>query len=393
MKLTSILLLSLLFSSILFSQEPNEVEKIKVKAKQKRLRYHLVPEFAGYDDYTSFNYELTDNGEESFRMSGDKTMNPEVLNGKRILGDRIINKVDQGHFTIKINRTSTRLEGRKTEKRQKEGQPAYYRISFSQKDEFEIQLVDNKKDGEVLMDTTVVINYNPKFPENFLNGKTYSSAKSVEDGYKAYIKNNTMSKTLKVVRSKRLAVAFNNEAFEEVFEGKFGSNVKLVFLQTPKIKEKKTSYFADFERVTEIYDEVLDILPGGLQAHTSVNFHDEKVYTLMDEAYNLLLPFEDKKYSDAIEDKEERQEFVHLLRYSLFLTSFATSRYDEAKKHMSSMASDLGKEYEQLKGYIPSKYSDPKQKYAHLASKDFYVLLERESRLYNGHKDEYGYFK
>lgn len=390
MKSAYSIVILLLMASLSYAQSPNEISKLKVKASQKRMRYHLFPELARYDDYKTFNFELTEQGIEPLIMSSNSALNPDLLYTKRILGGEIMNKHGAaGHFTVKINRLKKTQKGRKTEKRQAQGQPAYYIITFDRQDQFEIQLVDNKKGGEILMDTVITIDYESKFPNDYIGSKKYSSSKLVEEKYKDFQKEAGMKKR----RSGTLKGAFKSEDFLAVFNGKMGSTLKLVFLQVPNIKEKKTTYFADFNRIEEIYEEVLDLLPGGLQAHDSKNFHNEKVFKLMNEAHELLLPFDNEKYYSAIEDAEERQEFIHLLRYNLFLSSFATSRYGAARKYMELMAKDLGREFEQLKSFRPTKYSQPKQKYAFLAARDFYDLLIREEHFYDLHKEEYGYFK
>jgi len=399
--LASIMMLSTGLFTFAQDLAPNSV-KLKVKSSNGLFQYSYLPEYPEYSEYEDYSVTLKDvDGKEYTTRTniGEKRDVPFAM----YYLENLTHEVSDGDFHINITRLDTRIE-KLTKKEYSSGgdnPTKLFGYTIEHKDKYAISIIDAKGDKGVIYDTTLTILGKSLFPKDYNEKLHFSNEGLALKGLDQFMYN-TDSKDFDIKKTSDLIKKHNsgktqdpqfvkktlyiliNGDLKHKLRGTISQGWYLKRIDVFEVKTKEKVY-EEINEAASLVNEAIKIMKQNYKDDVVTNFHDEKIFLMMDQAYIMLEKYRDKKYIKAL--TEDVQDLFEIgMNINIFFTAISTSRFDEANNILKD-----------IKVFMEG-VSDTNLKRTELRdinhSIDVMVfILEREQRLFEKHKDIYNFYK
>lgn len=386
-----------------FAQDltPNSV-KLKVKSSNGLFQYSYLPVYPEYSEYEDYSVTLKDVDGKEYTTRTNIGEKRDVPFSMYYL-ENLTHVVSDGDFHINITRLDTRIEKLTKKEYSSGGDNATKRFGYTieHKDKYAISIIDAKGDKGVIYDTTLTILGKSVFPKDYSEKIHFSNAGLALKGLDQFIYNSptkdvNIKKTSNVIKkhnsgkrqspqfAKKTLYILINGGVKNKLRGTISQGWYLKRIDVFEVKTKEKAY-EEINEAASLVNEAIKIMKQNYKDEVVTNFHDEKVFLMMDQAYMMLEKYRDEKYINAL--TEDVQDLFEIgMNINIFFTAIATSRFDEANNILKD-----------IKAFMEG-VSDTSLKRTELRDVNHSIdvmvfILEREERLFEKHKDIYNFYK
>ena len=399
--IASIMMLSLGFFT--FSQDlaPNSV-KLKIKSSNGVFQYSYLPDLSGYTEYENYSVTLLDVNGKEYTTRTNIGLKPDVSFAMYYL-ENLRHVVSEGDFHINMTRTNASIEKltKKEYSSNTENSTKRFGFTIEHKDEYTISIIDAKGGKGVIYDTTITVLGKSLFPKDYNEKVHFNNEGLALKGLDEFIYNSG-SKDFDIKTSADLINKHNsdkpqdpqfikvalstviNNGVKDELRGLISQGWLFQKFVIFDVKTKEEAY-EKINEANDLVNEGLKLMKQNWKDEIVTNFHDEKVFKLMDQAYLIYAKYRDDKYTKAVE--EDSQDLFKIgMEINTFFTAIATSRYDEAN--------DILKDIEIfMEGISGTNLKRTEIRDVEYSISTLIPILEREQRLFEKHKDLYNFYK
>lgn len=386
-----------------FAQDlaPNSV-KLKIKSSNGVFQYSYLPELSGYTEYESYSVTLIDVDGKEYKTRTNIGLKPDVSFAMYYL-ENLRHDVSDGDFHINMTRTNASIEKltKKEYSANTENSPKRFGFTIEHKDEYTISIIDAKGGKGVIYDTTLTVYGKSLFPKDYNEKIHFNNEGLALKGLDEFIYNSG-KKDFDIKTSADLINKHNsdkpqdpqfvkvalyavvNNGIKEELRGVISQGWLFKKFVIFDVKTKEGAY-EKINEANELVNEGLKLMKQNWKDEIVTNFHDEKVFKLMDQAYLIYDKFRDDKYATAVE--EDSQDLFKIgMEINTFFTAIATSRYDEARNILKNIERFM-------EGISGTNLSRTEIRDVEYSISTLVPILEREERLFEIHKELYNFYK